>query len=110
MKHLANTTLCSLVAALAASATIAADYTWKGGSGEWTDPAMWRRTDARTSGYPAEEQDTATFPAADSDVVIASNMTIAGLTVSSEGKHVFRTTGASKNCKLTVRRLFPMER
>ena len=102
MKHLANTALCSLVAALAASATIAADYTWKGGSGEWTDPAMWRRTDARTSGYPADEQDTATFPAADSDVVIASNMTIAGLTVSSEGKHVFRTTGASKNCKLTV--------
>ena len=42
------------------------------------------------------------IPAADSDIVLAADLTLAGLTISSEGRHVLRTTGASKNCKLTV--------
>ena len=79
----------------------ASTYTWKGGKGDWADPAMWTSSDAGAAGYPSDGC-TVVFPATDSDVVLSANLTLAGLTISSEGKHVFRTAGASKSYKLTV--------
>ena len=76
-------------------------YTWKGGKGSWSDSAMWTSSDAGAAGYPSDGC-TVVFPATDSDVVLSANLTLAGLTISSEGKHVFRTAGASKSYKLTV--------
>ena len=78
-----------------------ATYTWKGGTGSWSDAAMWTSSDTGAGGYPTDGC-TVVIPTADSDVVLSANLTLAGLTISSEGKHVFRTAGASKNYKLTV--------
>lgn len=78
-----------------------ATYTWKGGKGDWADPAMWMSSDTGAGGYPTDGC-TVVIPAADSDIVLSANLTLAGLTISSEGKHILRTTGASKNYKLTV--------
>ena len=79
----------------------ASTYTWKGGKGSWADPAMWTSSDTGAGGYPTDGC-TVVIPAADSDIVLSANLTLAGLTISSEGKHVFCTAGASKNYKLTV--------
>ncbi len=76
-------------------------YTWKGGSGFWSDASMWTSSDTGAGGYPTDGC-TVEIPAADSDIVLSANLTLAGLTISSEGKHVFCTAGASKNYKLTV--------
>ena len=78
-----------------------ATYTWKGGKGDWADPAMWTSSDTGAGGYPTDGC-TVVIPAADSDIVLSANLTLAGLTISSEGKHVFCTADASKNYKLTV--------
>ena len=79
----------------------AATYTWKGGVGSWNDSTMWTSSDTGAGGYPTDGC-TVVIPTADSDIVLSSNLTLAGLTISSEGKHVFRTAGASKSYKLTV--------
>ena len=79
----------------------ASTYTWKGGKGSWADPAMWTSSDTGAGGYPTDGC-TVVIPAADSDIVLSANLTLAALTISSEGKHVFRTAGASENYKLTV--------
>ncbi len=76
-------------------------YTWKGGTGSWSDASMWTSSDTGAGGYPTDGC-TVVIPAADSDIVLSANLTLAGLTISSEGKHVFCTAGASKNYKLTV--------
>ena len=76
-------------------------YTWKGGTGYWSDASMWTSSDTGAGGYPTDGC-TVVIPAANSDIVLSANLTLAGLTVSSEGRHILRTTGASKNCKLTV--------
>ncbi len=87
----------------ASSVTLAdtATYTWRGGSGTWTDSAMWTTADTGAGGYPTDGC-TVVIPTADSDIVLSANLTLAGLTISSEGKHVFCTAGASENYKLTV--------
>ena len=76
-------------------------YTWKGGTGSWSDASMWTSSDTGAGGYPTAGC-TVVIPAADSDIVLSANLTLAGLTISSEGKHVFCTAGASENYKLTV--------
>ena len=79
----------------------ASTYTWKGGAGSWSDASMWTSSDTGAGGYPTDGC-TVVIPTADSDIVLSANLTLAGLTISSEGKHVFCTAGASKNYKLTV--------
>lgn len=76
-------------------------YTWKGGAGSWSDALMWASSDTGAGGYPTDGC-TVVIPTANSDIVLSANLTLAGLTISSEGKHILRTTGASENCKLTV--------
>jgi len=79
----------------------ASTYTWKGGKGDWDDSAMWTSSDTGAGGYPTDGC-TVVIPAADSDIVLSANLALAGLTISSEGRHILRTAGASKSYKLTV--------
>ena len=74
-------------------------YTWKGGAGSWTDPSMWTSTGEGAAGFPSDGC-TVVFPAADSAVVLSANVALAGLTVSSEGTHVFRSRKASSTYTL----------
>lgn len=93
--------LAAIVFGVPAAMADVATYTWKGGSGSWSDASMWTSSDTGAGGYPTDGC-TVVIPAADSDIVLSANLTLAGLTISSEGKHVFCTAGASKNYKLTV--------
>ena len=93
--------LAAIVFGVPAAMADVATYTWKGGVGSWNDSTMWTSSDTGAGGYPTDGC-TVVIPTADSDIVLSSNLTLAGLTISSEGKHVFRTAGASKSYKLTV--------
>ncbi len=84
-----------------ATLTDTSTYTWTGGAGAWADSTKWTTADVGGAGYPTTGC-TVVIPATDSDLVLSENLTLAGLTISSEGKHVFRTAGASKSYKLTV--------
>ena len=68
----------------------AASYTWKGGTGAWTDAAMWTTSDSGAAGVPSAAS-SVVFGDADSDVSLAADVTVAGLTVSSVGTHAFRS-------------------
>ena len=102
------TTVCASVAILAAivfgvpaAMADAATYTWKGGVGSWNDSTMWATTDAGAAGVPGEGSSVVVGDA-DSFIELSESVTLDGLTVSSVGKHVFRTPGPSKSCTLTV--------
>lgn len=86
----------------ATSVTLADDstYTWKGGKGDWTDPAMWASSDTGAGGYPTDGC-SVVFGDADSDVTLAADVTVAGLTVSSVGTHAFRSDKTMTARKLT---------
>ena len=75
-------------------------YTWKGGAGAWTDAAMWITSDSGAAGVPSAAS-TVVFGDADSDVTLAANVTVAGLTVSSVGTHAFRSDKTMTTRKLT---------
>ena len=77
-----------------------ATYTWKGGAGAWTDAAMWTTSDSGAAGVPSAAS-TVKFGDADSDVTLAANVTVASLTVSSVGKHAFRSDKTMTTRKLT---------
>ena len=100
MKKLISAMFFAVLAATAAMADTST-YTWKGGSGSWSDASMWTSSDTGAGGYPTDGC-TVVIPTANSDIVLSANLTLAGLTISSEGKHILRTTGASEKCKLTV--------
>ena len=78
----------------------AASYTWKGGAGAWTDAAMWTTSDSGAAGVPSAAS-TVVFGDAESDVTLAANVTVAGLTVSSVGTHAFRSDKTMTTRKLT---------
>ena len=75
-------------------------YTWKGGKGDWADPAMWTTSDSGAAGVPSAAS-SVVFGNADSDVALAANVTVAGLTVSSVGTHAFRSDKTMTTRKLT---------
>lgn len=77
------------LAALAAAA-MATEYTWKSSvaTGKWSDPANWTGGDGTSC---PGDGDSVVFGDADSDVTLAANVTVAGLTVSSVGTHAFRS-------------------
>ena len=75
-------------------------YTWKGGKGDWADPAMWTTSDSGAAGVPSAAS-TVVFGDAESDVTLAANVTVAGLTVSSVGTHAFRSDKTMTTRKLT---------
>ena len=102
------TTVRALIAILAAivfgaPAAMAdvATYTWKGGVGSWNDSTMWATTDAGAAGVPGEGSSVVVGDA-DSFIELSESVTLDGLTVSSVGKHVFRTPGPSKSYTLKV--------
>ena len=76
-------------------------YVWKGGTGEWNDPAMWTSEDVGGGGYPTDGC-SVRIPETDSDIVLSNNITLNGLEISSVGKHVLRSTGLSKTYTLKV--------
>ena len=77
------------LAALAAAA-MATEYTWKSSvaTGKWSDPANWTGGDGTSC---PGDGDSVVFGNADSDVSLAADVTVAGLTVSSVGTHAFRS-------------------
>ena len=75
-------------------------YTWKGGKGDWADPAMWTTSDSGAAGVPSAAS-TVVFGDAESDVMLAANVTVAGLTVSSVGTHAFRSDKTMTTRNLT---------
>ena len=77
-----------------------ATYTWKGGKGDWADPAMWTSSDTGAAGVPSAAS-SVVFGDADSDVTLAADITVAGLTVSSVGTHAFRSDKTMTARKLT---------
>ena len=76
-----------------------ATYTWKGGKGDWDDPAMWTTSDSGTAGVPSAAS-TVVFGDAESDVTLAANVTVAALAVSSVGTHAFRSDKTMTTRKL----------
>ena len=78
----------------------AASYTWKGGTGAWTDAAMWTTSDSGAAGVPSAAS-TVVFGDAESDVTLAADVTVAGLTVFSVGTHAFRSDKTMTTRKLT---------
>lgn len=93
--------LAAIVFGVPAAMADAATYTWKGGVGSWNDSTMWATTDAGAAGVPGEGSSVVVGDA-DSFIELSESVTLDGLTVSSVGKHVFRTSGPSKSCTLTV--------
>ncbi len=75
-------------------------YSWKGGKGDWADPAMWTSSDTGAAGVPSAAS-SVEFGDADSDVTLAANVTVASLTVSSVGTHAFRSDKTMTTRKLT---------
>ena len=93
--------LAAIVFGMPAAMADAATYTWKGGVGSWNDSTMWATTDAGAAGVPGEGSSVVVGDA-DSFIELSESVTLDGLTVSSVGKHVFRTPGPSKNYTLKV--------
>ena len=91
----------AIVFGVPAAMADAATYTWKGGVGSWNDSTMWATTDAGAAGVPGEGSSVVVGDA-DSFIELSESVTLDGLTVSSVGKHVFRTPGPSKNYTLKV--------
>ncbi len=94
-----KTVAAMFLAALAASA-MATEYTWKSSvaTGEWSDPANWTGGDGTSC---PGDGDSVVFGDAESDVTLAANVTVAGLTVSSVGTHAFRSDKTMTTRKLT---------
>ena len=79
----------------------AATYTWKGGKGSWTDPAMWTSSDAGAAGVPSAGS-SIVIGDANSFIELSSSPTVANLTISSAGRHEFRSTWMTTLRTLTV--------
>ena len=75
-------------------------YTWKGGTGSWSDASMWTSSDTGAAGVPSAAS-SVEFGDADSEVTLAANVTVASLTVSSVGTHAFRSDKTMTTRKLT---------
>ncbi|MBQ3806335.1 MAG: fibronectin type III domain-containing protein [Kiritimatiellae bacterium] len=88
-------------AATAMTLADAATYTWKGGKGAWTDPAMWTTTDADAGGAPSAAS-SVVIGDADSYIELSSSPTVANLTLSSAGRHEFRSNWMSTKRTLSV--------
>lgn len=81
--------------------TDASTYTWKGGKGAWADSAMWTTTDAGAAGVPSAGS-SVVIGDADSSIELSSSPTVANLTLSSVGRHEFRSTWMTSLRTLTV--------
>ena len=93
-------TVAAMFLVALAAAAMATEYTWKSSvaTGKWSDPANWTGGDGTVC---PGEGDSVIFGNADSDVTLAANVTVAGLTVSSVGTHAFRSDKTMTTRKLT---------
>lgn len=87
----------------AATAARAAEltYTWKGGTGDWTNAVMWATSDEGGVGYPTAGC-SAVFGDANSDVTLTTGYALTNLTISSVGTHAFRSTAPQTAYTLSV--------
>ena len=78
-----------------------ATYTWKGGIGTWTDPAMWTSADEGAAGVPVAGC-SVVFGDGDSEVTLAANYALGGITISAKGVHAFRSSSQTSARTLTA--------
>ena len=80
-------------------------YTWKGGKGDWADPAMWASSDTGAGGYPTAGC-SVVFPAyakIENVVSLSANPgTLAAITIDSASRYTFRSTSRSSVCTITA--------
>ncbi len=88
-------------AATAVTISDAATYTWKGGAGTWSDSAMWATADAGAAGVPSAGS-SVVIGDADSYITLLASVSVSNLTLSSVGKHEFRSNWMSSLRTLTV--------
>ena len=88
-------------AATAVTISDAATYTWKGGAGTWSDSAMWATAEAGAAGAPSAAS-SVVIGDADSSIELSANVTVANLTISSVGRHEFRSNWMSTKRMLSV--------
>ena len=80
----------------------ASTYTWKGGKGDWTNPAMWASSDTGAGGYPTAGC-SVVLPAGDNLVSLPSNPgALAAITIDSAGRHTLRSTSPSSVRSMTA--------
>ena len=83
----------------------ASTYTWKGGKGDWADPAMWTSSDTGAGGYPTAGC-SVVFPAdgRNENVVYLSSTpgTLAAITIDSASRYTFRSTSRSSVRTITA--------
>ena len=80
----------------------ASTYTWKGGKGDWTNPAMWTSSDTGAGGYPTAGC-SVVLPAGDNLVSLPSNPgALAAITIDSAGRHTLRSTSPSSVRSMTA--------
>lgn len=64
-------------------------YTWKGGAGNWSDPAMWTASDGSTDTYPNSNDSIATFPGDATHVVtFTENISCSNVVMNKDSTHV----------------------
>lgn len=64
-------------------------YTWKGGTGNWSDPAMWTASDGSTDTYPNSNDSIATFPGGATHVVtFTENISCSNVVMNKDATHV----------------------
>ena len=80
-------------------------YTWKGGKGDWADPAMWTSSDTGAGGYPTAGC-SVVFPAdgRNENVVYLSSTpgTLAAIAIDSASRYTFRSTSRSSVRTITA--------
>ena len=83
----------------------ASTYTWKGGKGDWADPAMWTSPDTGAGGYPTAGS-SVVFPADgrnENVVSLSANPgTLAAITIDSASRYTFRSTSRSSVRTITA--------
>lgn len=71
-----------------------ATYTWIGNSGNWSDKSKWSTTEAGSAGYPSDGC-SIIIGAEDCEIILDSNVKLSNITISSVGKHIFRSSSLS---------------
>ena len=80
-------------------------YTWKGGKGDWANPAMWASSDTGAGGYPTAGC-SVVFPAdGRNENVVSLSVnpgTLAAIAIDSASRYTFRSTSRSSVCTITA--------
>lgn len=79
-----------------------ATYTYVGGTGTWSDRAMWTTEEDGAGGYPSAGC-SVVFGEANSDVIVDCDLSgLTNIEISSVGTHVFRTASSTKQFSMNA--------